>query len=198
MAGEIFENIPAELRALSQWVMYKLETVDGRLTKVPYTMADGKASTTDPQSWGTFESCRDALRSNKFSGIGFVFADGGEFTGIDLDKHRDPVTGEIDAFATEYISRLNSYTEESQSGTGVHIVARATIPDDKGRRDAKRGVEMYSKARFFVMTGKHVAGTPRTVEPRQQAVDGMFQGNFPAQGKGSVEKPRAGSRYLDH
>src|ERR1035437_162408 len=162
-----FENIPVELRERRQWLLWKLETVDGRLTKVPYTVTGSKADSTNPQTWGAFESCRDALLTNNFSGIGFVFADGGKHTGIDLDKHRDPVTGELDAFAAEYVSRLNSYTEESQSGTGVHTIARATLPDSKGRRDAKSGVEMYSKARFFVMTGKHLAGTPRTVESRQ-------------------------------
>ena len=122
-----FDNIPDELRAKQQWVLWMLEMVDGRLTKVPYTVAGGKASATNPQTWATFESCRDALRSNKFSGLGFVFADGGELTGIDLDKHRDPATGELDSFAAECVARLNSYTEESQSGTGAHIIARAAI-----------------------------------------------------------------------
>jgi putative DNA primase/helicase len=184
-----FENIPAELRAVAQWVCWKLEMVDGRLTKVPYTVAGSKADSTKPQTWGTFESCRAALRTNKFSGLGFVFAENGNLTGIDLDKHRNADTGELDPFAAEYVSRLNSYTEISQSGTGVHIIARATVPGDKGRRDAKTGVEMYSKARFFVMTGNHLDGTPHTVELRQQAVDGMFREIFPTKEKAAVQKP---------
>src|ERR1039457_6036943 len=48
---------------------------------------------------------------------------------------------------------------------------------------------MYSKARFFVMTGKHIAGTPRTVEPRQQAVAGMFREIFAPKEKPPVNKP---------
>ena len=181
-----FENIPADLRALPQWVCWKLETVDGRLTKIPYTATGSKADSTNPQTWGTFETCCAGLRSQKFFGLGFVFAEGGDLTGIDLDKHRDPTTGKLDSFAAEYVSRLNSYTETSQSGTGVHTIARATIPSDKGRRDAKSGVEMYSKARFFVMTGNHLDGTPRTVESRQKAVEGMFREVFPPK-----EKPTA-------
>lgn len=184
-----FDNIPIDLRVSPQWVVWKLELRKEKLTKVPYTAAGSMADSTDPQTWATFESCRDALRSNKYFGLGFVFADGGEITGIDLDKHRDPASGKFDAFAAEYIARLNTYTEESQSGTGAHAIAHATIPDDKGRRDAKSGVEMYSKARFFVMTGKHVDGTPRTIEPRQQAVAGMFREIFAPKEKLPVNKP---------
>jgi hypothetical protein len=191
MAGENLENIPAEIRALPQWVLYKLEAVDGRQTKVPYTTTECKADTTNPQTWATFESCRSALSTNRFSGLGFVFADGGNYTGIDLDKHRDLATGELDEFAAKYVSRVNSYTEASQSGAGVHIIAHANIPGGKGRRDAKTGVEMYSKARFFVMTGDHVEGTPRTVEPRQQAVEEMFQEIFPPKAQATpIEQSR--------
>ena len=76
------------------------------------------------------------------------------------------------------MARLDSYTEASQSGAGVHIIARGVIPSDKGRRDAKQGVEMYSTARFFVMTGQHLDGTPATIERRQSAVSGLFQEIF--------------------
>jgi P4 family phage/plasmid primase-like protien len=48
---------------------------------------------------------------------------------------------------------------------------------------------MYSKGRFFVMTGKHIAGTPRTVEPRHQAVAGMFREIFAPKEKPPVNKP---------
>ncbi len=178
-AGTAFEKIPAELRAKRQWVCWRLEkTQDGRETKVPYTPRDAKASTTGPQTWARFDECLAAYRAEKFNGIGFVFADGNGLTGIDLDHHRDPKTGELDPFAREYVSRLNSYTELSQSGTGVHIIARGVIPSDKGKRDAKRGLEMYSTGRFFVMTGAHLDGSPSTIEPRQSAISGLFQEIF--------------------
>jgi putative DNA primase/helicase len=178
-----WQTVPEELRALPQWVCWKLETVDGRATKIPYSTNGIKADSTDPKTWATFGACVQAHRNGEFSGIGFVFAKGGNLTGIDLDKHRDAATGELDPFASEYVSRLSSYTEISQSETGVHIIARATLPGDKGRRDPKRGVEMYSESRFFVMTGQHLGDTPRTVEKRQEAVAGMFREIFPTKEK---------------
>lgn len=93
------------------------------------------------------------------------------------------------------MSRLASYTEISQSTTGVHVIARATLPGEKGRRDAKLGIEMYSEARFFVMTGQHLDGTPRTVEKRQEAVAGMFRDIFAAKEK--PDKASAPAQDLD-
>ncbi len=174
-----FQNIPVELRALHQWVCWRLEERKGKKTKVPYTPNGELASTTDPATWASFEQCLTAYRNgSQFNGIGFVFTDGNGLTGTDLDHHRDPETGELDEFARPIVARLNSYTESSQSKTGVHIIAFGVIPSDKGKRDAKQGVEMYSTARFFVMTGLHLDGTPATIERRQSAISGLFQQIF--------------------
>lgn len=178
-AADKFNDIPSDLRTLPQWVCWKLELVENRLTKVPYNPSGSSASSTDPKTWGTFEQCLAAYRNgNEFSGVGFVFTDGNGLTGIDLDDHRDPKTGELDEFAKPIVARLASYTESSQSGTGVHIIARGVIPSDKGRRDGKQGVEMYSTGRFFVMTGERIGDTPSTIERRQAAVSGLFQEMF--------------------
>ena len=99
-AADKFNDIPSDLRTLPQWVCWKLELVENRLTKVPYNPSGSSASSTDPKTWGTFEQCLAAYRNgNEFSGVGFVFTDGNGLTGIDLDDHRDPKTGELDEFA---------------------------------------------------------------------------------------------------
>ena len=176
-----FESIPAELRSLNQWVCWRLEKVNGRLTKVPYQLNGQKADASNPATWSGFASVLAACADGKrFNGIGFVFALGDDYTGIDFDRHRDPETGKLDDFAARHVQRLNSYSEVSQSGAGVHVIARATIPSKTGRRDAKNGVEMYSHSRFFCMTGQQVEGAPLTIEARQQEVEGMFREIFPA------------------
>lgn len=57
--------IPAELRQRPQWVLWRLEERDGKLTKVPYRAADPTrtASTTEPGTWATFEAALQAGRS---------------------------------------------------------------------------------------------------------------------------------------
>jgi hypothetical protein len=45
---ESLDRIPEELRRRPQWVVWKYELVDGKLTKVPYIAGGvGRASTTD-------------------------------------------------------------------------------------------------------------------------------------------------------
>lgn len=52
---EPLDNIPEEMRRRRQWVAYKLEERDGRITKIPYIAGGGKASSTDSETWRFFE-----------------------------------------------------------------------------------------------------------------------------------------------
>ena len=51
-----------------RWVTWKLQTVGGKTTKVPYTSMGLKASSTDSDSWVTYEEIR-----KKGNQIGIVF-----------------------------------------------------------------------------------------------------------------------------
>jgi hypothetical protein len=158
-------SIPDCLIQRTQWVGWKLCERDGKPTKVPISPHSGRpASTTEPSTWGTFQEAVDAAIRLKLSGIGYVFSKDDLFTGIDLDKCRDPETGSVEPWAQSIVDALNSYTEISPSDNGLHIIVEAALPD--GRRRNGR-VEMYSDGRYFTMTGNRVPGTPATVEPRQ-------------------------------
>lgn len=151
------EDIPEELKSRPQWVVWKLETRDGKPTKVPYKSGTGRrASATDLLTWEPFEDALEAYEFGKYDGIGFVFCSGDPYVGVDLDGCVDSETGEIALWASQIIEGLDSYTELSPSGTGVHIVSRGKIPGS-GRRGS---VEMYSRERFFTVTG-HLIGESR-------------------------------------
>jgi len=147
-------SLPPELFPLPQWVMWQKEFRNGKQTKVPYNpnACDIRASVKDPQTWATFYTCKEKLESNqgKFDGIGFVFTATDPFCGIDLDKCRNPETGEIEEWANEIIKEVGSYTEISPSGTGVHILIKGELPPGRRRKDK---VEMYDRGRYFCMTG---------------------------------------------
>src|SRR5450755_3976419 len=92
------ENLPIELRTLHQWVCYRLEKrkqSDGawKDTKVPCQPNGKAASSTDPTTWNSFASCVGAVGHLGITGIGFVFSKAAGFTGIDLDKCRNPDSG---------------------------------------------------------------------------------------------------------
>ena len=168
-------KIPEELRILSQWVVWRLVTRDDKKTKLPFDPVSGKpASTTDPQSWRSFDEALIVCEQGGYSGLGFVFSGEDPYCGIDLDHVRNPETGDVEPWAQELIKRLCSYSELSQSGTGAHVIVRAKVP---GRRRRNGNVEMYDEGRFFCMTGERLKGVSGTVEERQ-AILSEIHGEF--------------------
>jgi hypothetical protein len=160
VSADPYLNVPQELKDLDHWVVWRYETRGGKPTKMPYTPNTGwKADTSDPKTWGQYTPALEARV--KFSGVGCVIAV--PYVGIDLDKCRNPTTGEIEDWAMEIVREVNSYTELSPTGTGLHIWVRGILPS--GKRRAGR-VEMYDESRYFTVTGEHLAGTPLTIENR--------------------------------
>ena len=160
--------IPEELRTIARWVVWRSEprAGDDKPTKVPYNpLTRAKASSTDPRTWCSFEAASTA--EPDWSGIGFVLSDTDSITGIDLDHCRDPHTGDIASWAERIIRDVNSYTEVSPTGTGIHIFVHAALPKDGSKFGP---IELYETKRYLTVTGVHVKGTPLTVEERTEAV----------------------------
>ena len=127
-----FDTIPKGLRELDQWVNHK--------DKHPKNPRSGKNALTNiPSTWGSFDEALAGLKRDEGLGMGFVFNNNG-ILGIDLDDCRDPQTGEVHPEAMKIIKAVNSFTEVSPSGTGIHIYTRGKIPtgDAKIARN-KRG-----------------------------------------------------------
>lgn len=142
------EGVAEELKRRRQWVAWRLEERGGRQTKVPYVPHSGRrASSTDLTTWGAFEDALDSL--DGYDGIGFVFSSGDPYTGVDLDACVDPKTGEIEPWAGKIVEDLDSYTELSPSGRGLHILVRGKVPVPLKLDN----IEMYSIERFFTVTG---------------------------------------------
>jgi hypothetical protein len=153
------------IRDLKQWLCWRTEERDGKPTKVPYSPLTGeRASSTDPQTWAGYSEAVKASKEQGYGGIGFVFTPEDDLCGVDLDSCLDPETGEIQPWAQEIIGELDSYTEISPSGTGVHVLVRAELPEGRNR---KGRFEAYDRGRYFTVTGRHLAGTPQSIESRQ-------------------------------
>lgn len=148
----MYEKIPLELKQLSHWVGWKYMQRPGEdhKRKVPINAMDGQpAKSNDPTTWCDFDTaCRGKERFG-LDGIGFMFSGDGIF-GIDIDHCYDPETQELDPAAAEIIETVQSYTELSPSGTGIHILCKGALPEGRKRRGA---VEMYSTLRYFTVTG---------------------------------------------
>ncbi len=145
MEQKQINNIPQELKDLKQWICWKKIEMQGKTTKIPvnpYTC--GNAQSNNPKTWATFEKALNSVKEFDLDGIGFMFKEG--YFGVDLDNCSNELKN-------EFINTLQSYTELSQSGNGIHIICKGTLPAGQRR---KGNVEMYENGRFFVMTGDKI------------------------------------------
>jgi len=151
------DALPDEIRSTSRAVVWKRERRNGKSTKVPYQPGRPAehARVDDPETWGAFDVALGNVEDGKADGVGFVLGDG--IVGIDLDGCRDPETGELEDWAQRIVEDLDSYTEVSPSGTGLHILVRGFLPPGRRRRGP---IEMYAGGRYFTVTAEHVEGTP--------------------------------------
>ncbi len=173
--------IPEALKAMRQWVVWRGVARGGRLTKVPINPHTGRnASSTDPHTWGSYVEAQRAVGRLNATGLGFVFSADDLLAGIDLDGCRDPETGAIEAWARDIIGRLDSFTEVSPSGRGVHVIVRADKPEGRCRIDS---IEMYDRGRFFCVTGEHLEGTPEHVEDRQAEIQALHNDRMASDGR---------------
>jgi primase-polymerase (primpol)-like protein len=178
-------GVPIPVRELDQWVGWRLEWDHkrGAWAKVPYQAArpSVRASSTDPRTWASFPVALAAYSqraTNGLSGIGIVIANG--LVGFDADKCRD-ASGAFDANVLAIVSRLNSYSEISVSGTGIHVLLKGgPLPS----RSRVGNFELYDSDRYLVVTGHHLRGTPTTIESRHSEVEALHTelfGPAPAQ-----------------
>src|SRR5829696_6352880 len=184
------------MRDLRQWLVWRLEERNGELTKVPYTPRTGqRADSTAPDTWDGYEEAVSACKDHSYAGIGFVFTPEDDLCGVDLDRCLDPETGEIEGWVQEVIGELNSYTEISPSGTGVHILVRGELPAGRNR---KGRFEAYDRGRYFTVTGKHLAGTSQTIERRQEELGVVVRRVFGEDSANGHTKSVAAAETVDN
>jgi hypothetical protein len=169
-------KIPVELHSIPQWVVWKKiqKPKKHKPDKVPFDPHTGLiGDPTDPAKWGPLEVALDRFYRGGFAGIGFVLTNG--YCGFDGDECVDPDTGEIAPWALEIVRQLDSYTEFSPSGTGLHILCKARLPEKGKKRNlGGRKVEIYCADRFFTFTCNHLLGTPFTINNRQSDADKVY------------------------
>lgn len=121
--------------------------------------ADGlPASVSDPGTWCSY---REAKASGFGDGFGFVLGDG--VGGLDLDGVVDADGSLAEAARTLLDALPATYTEVSPSGRGLHVFG--LMPERPGRVVGFAGikVEIYSKGRFFTVTGRRWGGAPSSL-----------------------------------
>ena len=133
--------------------------------EIPYCARTGVlASTTDSATWSTFDEAVVADESSSgYDGIGFVFTVDGPYVGVDLDDCIDVNTGELTVEAQGIVALLDSYTEWTPSGKGLHInllrVASSSCTCAATWRTPSSGQANAQKSRLFCAADRAPART---------------------------------------
>jgi hypothetical protein len=189
--------VPNDLSERDQWVLWRYEERNGRATKVPYQVGRRRASSTDRDTWASFEIVINEWRSapNWYSGPGLVFSPDDPFCGIDLDDSLDE-RGALKPWARGIVERFSdTYMEVSPSGKGLKIWARGRLPANVGGVSTGDGrIEAYDHARYFTVTGHRFRGAPLEVEDHSNDVRTLYDHLTRSNGCRSPLQPLSGGR----
>ena len=163
----IWASIPAFLADRPQWLMWKFQPSPKKPLKVPHWTTGAQRGGTqgsdiDRSKLVTLPEARRCYAKGGYSGIGFAFLPGDGLIGIDIDGAIDPETGEVSERLMSIIQAVDSYTEKSVSGKGVHIIVQGHTTTNKSN---DIGLEVFCGRQYFIFTGNHWAGTPTVVNP---------------------------------
>lgn len=162
-------NALETLKQHSNWVFWKEEErkEGDKPTKILKNCRTGyNASSTNKNTWSDFMT---AVKGNKDfggDGLGWVFTKDAGIVGVDLDDCIGE-DGQVAEWALHTVSALNSYTEISPSGKGLHIFLYGQIKRALGPTP-ETSVEVYGWGRYFTMTGNHLPESPLTISSTSQ------------------------------
>ena len=162
-----YDAIPQELKEQKAWV----NVWNGSKVPMQSTMRKA-ASSSNPDTWSTFDDAVQAVNDGIYDGIGYVFHDNG-YVGIDIDDGF--ADGVLNDLSIDVMKLCCSYTEKSRSGRGVHVLVKGELPF-KGKNN-REAVEIYKSNRYFIMTGKVIIF--KNIVENQNAIDSVVQKYFP-------------------
>lgn len=159
-------------------------------TKIPINAVTGSnAKSNDAKTWSSFSTALASLNRSSYNGLGFFFAP--PFVGVDIDDVEEEISrfkvgDDTNNIVSEFVKNINSYTEISQSGKGIHIIFVGNIPDGKNRCG---NVEMYSTGRFFALTGQVLQGYDELNTVRDNVVQSLHNKYLGSSKKSKIVNP---------
>ena len=166
-----YDNIPQELKDLPHWVNWK------KKDKCPVNPKTGKnAQSNNPETWASIDNSKsymEAHKGNGIGGIGFAFSENDSYVGIDFDHCIKD--GVVDTDVDKILKSLDSYSEISPSGDGIHAIVRGELPGPGLGSEKGRVCEMYDRGRYFTFTGQRLADYGDTIRDRNGAVSALYK-----------------------
>lgn len=150
----MYRNIPDTLKEDALFVLWRYEERDGKATKVPYQINGNRASSSNKNTFSSFDRVMSLVSA--YDGIGMGAFD--DFAMIDIDHCIQD--GKLTEMAQFIVDTMDSYTEASPSGTGIRIICKAPeLHYDTNRYYINchaKGLEIYVAGitkKFCTLTG---------------------------------------------
>lgn len=193
----MYEKLPQSLKATGKFCGYKLEQRNGKPTKVPYDMRTQSRAQSNNKN--TFCDYATALKQlHRYDGLGAGIFDG--LCAIDID-HCVNADGTLSPLAADVIEIMDSYSEVSPSGKGLHILfAAAGFDYDKAFyyiNNQKLGMEVYvcgATNKFLTVTGN--ALRERNIEERNNQLQTVLDKYMKRPNARKTQRLNAGKSYL--
>lgn len=177
------EEIPEELKKLNKWVLWRAEWDDKKedYKKVPYATLGKRASSTNSDTWNSFNNVIDILENdNSFSGIGYVLNNDDDYICLDIDDAVDTNTGQLTSdLALEMINL--TYCEYSPSGTGLHCFFKGQLTEERKKKRTDLNIELYDRSRFMTFTGYSIGQSEICEE--QEVINNLVERYFKVEPK---------------
>ena len=163
-----FFNVPEELQQLNQWTCWNYQdTESGKPTKIPINPVTKKwAKKNDPTTWCSFVDA--VAHSITYDGIGFMVNHDDPYIFVDFDETHDPAMMANQRF---YFEQLNSYSERSPSGKGLHILVRGKLESGRNK-SSSIGIEVYPYS-FMTVTGDVYHNAP--IREAQELIEQLWE-----------------------
>lgn len=171
-----YSVIPADMVNLPNWV--------ARQGKIPYGINGKPAKSNTPSTWSTLQEVKDFLKGAPpaYNGLGFMLERKNKIVCVDVDHCLE--NGKPNRTATKILAKLDTYTEVSQSGMGLHFFGPATMHKSsvkfKSPLDDGTHIEMYAgldntnnSGRFIALTADIYKGR-KTLNNIQEGVDWLL------------------------
>ena len=171
-------NIPELLRNKPNWVVWGIENAPPKAPYNPINLLSGVPSPAKagvPVTWGNYNDAVKCVDYGLAQGIGYEF-EGNDLYGIDLDNVMDKHCA-LTSEAYNIVGNLNSYTEISPGGRGLHIIVFAPGAEITRHRKKDSFLEIYNTGRYFTVTG-NTYGAVRTIENRTKELQSIHDRFF--------------------
>lgn len=187
------EKIPEFMKSRNQWIVWRWDfrtNGDNKIisTKLPLQVNGKRASSTDPETWSSYDEAYEAYQNNtQYAGVGYIISKDDGVVGIDFDNCLQVSEDGVPTFNTDILGLIESYasyTEASPSQTGLKMLGLGEIPKSVLNSGAGSGfkvnnyledidIEVYQHSRFFTITSRKLTVKPNELDSIQGLIEAI-------------------------